>query len=206
MKSNHIHLASFPRSGNKFAQQILHHVFGLKCRSIYPVPEYPDEIAPTWNGVEANVIIKTHELWSCETGIYVVRDPRDVYCSFSRYQTHLKGRLVSAEDLISDPASFADYCFSWTDHLLSWRKPGVHVLKYEDLLSDPIGAMKAALSFFAIDVLEIGTIPDWSQLNAGCHWYYQVGKAGRWKMELPQVAIDLCEQVNGKAMRELGYL
>ena len=142
------------------------------------------------------MIVKTHELWSGETGLYVVRDPRDVYCSYSRYMSHLKGRFVSTEELIDE---------SWSKHVVSWRKPDVHVVRYEDLLSDPIVAMRDVLGRLAIDTSEVGDLPDLGNLHAGCGWYYQVGKAGRYRNELTQSAINLCESVNGPVMRELGY-
>ncbi len=197
MNNNHIHLASFPRSGNKFAQQILHHVFGLKCRSIYRVPEYSDEIAPTWDGIEQDVIVKTHELWSSGSAICIVRDPRDVYCSYAKYLSHVKRRSVTPAELIQ--------CTSWSEHVLSWQQPSVHVVKYEDLLRDPIAIMKAVCERLTIAVTEIGTIPMWTQLHADCPWYYQRGDSGRWRTELTKSEIALCEAKNHACMKTFGY-
>jgi hypothetical protein len=191
-------LASFPRSGNKFAQQILHHVFGIKCRSVYPVPSYPDEIAPTWDRIEQDVILKTHELWSGEAGIYVVRDPRDVYCSYASYQSHIEGRAVSVKELLE--------ITSWSDHVLSWQQPGVHLIRYEDLLQDPITAMKLTLERLHITTPVVGSMLDWDKLRTRCSWYYQRGVAGRWKDELTDKEIELCQYQNHENMKMLGYV
>lgn len=197
MNNSLIHLASFPRSGNKFAQQILHYAFGLKCRSVYPVPAYADEIAPTWDGIETDVIVKTHELWSGEVGIYVIRCPMDVYCSYAKYASQTQGRLITPEELIQST--------SWSEHVLSWRQPGVHVVKYEDLLRDPIATMKAVCERLTIDVTEIGTILNWTQLHTDCHWYYQRGESGRWRTELTKNEIALCRDKNQGCMKTFGY-
>lgn len=197
MSNSLIHLASFPRSGNKFAQQILHHVFGLKCRTVYPVPSYPDEIAPTWDGVERDVIVKTHELWSSGGGIYVVRDPRDVYCSYARYQSHLQDRVITPLELIETT--------SWTEHVLSWRQAGVYVVRYEDLLREPVSTIKDILHRLSIAVDVIGMLPDWDRMHSNCPWYYQRGIAGRWREELSESEIDLCETRNRECMKWLGY-
>lgn len=191
-------LASFPRSGNKFAQQILHHVFGLKCRTVYPVPVHPDEIAPQWDGIEQDVIVKTHELWGGETGIYVVRDPRDVYCSYAGYQSHVEGRIVKPLELIQTT--------SWSEHVRSWRQPWVYPVRYEDLLLAPIPTIKAVLDKLSIESVAIGNMPNWDQLHAKRAWYYQRGIEGRWRDELTEAAIELCESKNRECMRELGYV
>ena len=177
-------LASFPRSGNKFAQQILHHMYGLKCRTIYPVPSYPDEIAPTWDGIEQNVILKTHELYSEETGIYIIRDPRDVYCSYAKY-------------LNVTPISLIDS--SWSEHVLSWQQPNIQIIRYEDLLIDPTCIMPKETPI-------IGKLPYWEDLHTICPWYYQCGKSGRWKNELTKNEVDKCMSINREIMKQYGYL
>ena len=195
---NLIHLASFPRSGNKFAQQILHHAFGLKCRSIYSVPFYPDEIAPTWDGVETGVIIKTHEFWTDGPAIYLVRDPRDVYCSYAKYLSHIQQRVVTPKELIEGT--------SWSEHVCSWRHPNVVVIKYEDLLVSPIVTMAAVLAGLAIRVATVGPLPSWNHLHRDCPWYYQAGEQGRWRTELTEDEIAICEAKNRRYMEMFGYI
>lgn len=165
---------------------------------MYPVPPYPDEIAPTWDGIEQDVFIKTHELWSSGGGIYVVRDPRDVYCSYARYQSHIQERIVTPRELIETT--------SWTEHVLSWRQSGVHVVRYEDLLRDPVTTIKVVLGRLSIEASAGGTIPEWAKLHSECPWYYQAREAGRWRTESTQTEIDLCEKQNGPTMLDFGYI
>ena len=198
MNDSRIHLASFPRSGNKFAQQILHYAFGLKIRSIYPVPTYPHEISPTWDGVETGIFLKTHELWTSGPAIYLVRDPRDVYCSYAKYLSHVEQRDVTPMELIEST--------NWSEHVCSWQQPETHVIKYEDLLASPIETMTAVLAGLAIQVAIVGPIPSWSDLHRDCPWYYQAGERGRWRTELTKGEIAICEAKNRRYMEMVGYI
>lgn len=191
-----IHLASFPRSGNKYAQQLLH-VLGNKCRTVYPVPSDIDEIAPTWDGKETGVFLKTHELRTEEqAGIYLVRNPLDVYCSYARYITHLTGKHTTPHELMLNT--------SWSSHVLSWDVPGVYLLRYETLLTNPSAIQKTCESL-GMSSATVNSMPDWNSLHTNCPWYYQQGRANRWKEELTLKEVQLCVARNRDTMTRFGY-
>lgn len=148
--------------------------------------------------MEQDVFLKTHELWSEGPAIYVVRDPRDVYCSYATYESHMQNRIATVAELIQRD--------SWSKHVESWaNQDEVHLIKYEDLLTKPVQIMKDACSRFGVEAVEIGKLPDWNSLAAGCRWYYQQGKPGRWKTELTASEADYCLKENGESMLRFGY-
>lgn len=85
--------------------------------------------------------------------IYLVRNPFDVLPSYAR---HLNKPLDQALDTMLDPDNFnytptriAEMVGSWDLHVQTWTSlqgAAVHVIRYEDLLSDTLGQMQGLLA------------------------------------------------------------
>lgn len=206
-----IWLASYPRSGNKLVQQALHHVFGQKVRSIYKVPEGEHEIAPTWDRNESDdVYVKTHHLpwYDKNPAIYIVRDPRDVVCSYARYLSRtnhaFKGNSFSS---IAEWVIHSEEYGGWSVNCQEWLKLATVVIRFEECVLDPVGVVQdAIIAVKKHKPTRQGEMPKFSDLQRGADWYFQTGKAGRWESELSTELAEMCVTKNESMMQRLGYL
>jgi hypothetical protein len=210
-KEKMIWLASYPRSGNKFVQQILHHVYGHQIRTIYEVPAGVWEIAPTWDGNMAfEGFVKTHDLpWpECDLrSVYIVRDPRDVICSQVTYLRHTDKDLQnsSTEEIVQHILVNKPYG-GWSKNCYRWANKASVIVKYEECLMDPIGEMGRVCRLLQLSDTVKGELPAFSDLRKSADWYYQKGSSGRWKTELSPELVSLVEFQNSEMMLEMGYL
>ena len=185
-------------------------------------------------------ILKSHECFDPRYPrvIYIVRDPRDVAVSF--YYYNLKVRVIPdgypmdefvERWIAAHVVGYADRVGSWEDHVLSWvrlreGKPGFRLVRYEDLLADPVKEL-TALAF----LLNIDATPDRIEravrLSSAGHmqslektqsqqWtatkgtrqdiaFVREAKAGGWRNKLSAAAVRAIENAWGSTMKELGY-
>lgn len=203
-----MYLASYPRSGNKMFLHALHYGLGKTCRTVYYVPDVPSEIAPRWDGIEKIDFLKTHELPK-EDGIpaiYLVRDPRDVFCSYALWtqksKTWTEETSRIAEALIENRSHGSSAAYGgWSENVRQWRAVAKVVLRYEDCYLDPIGAMQRVLGISS----RVGDMPNFAELQQNCDWYFQRGRPGRWG-DMPEWLVRKTEELHGDMMREMGYL
>ena len=200
------YLASYPRSGNKMFLHALHYGLGMKCRTVYHVPDMPSEIAPRWDRVEVIDFLKTHELPVGKTpAIYMVRDPRDVFCSYALWTqktTKWTDETTRIAEGFIEGRGYRDSGAygGWSEHVRQWRSVATVVLRYEDCFMDPIGALQKVLGIQE----RVGDTPSFQSLQANCGWYFQHGHPGRWN-DMPDWLVRKTEDLHGTMMRELGY-
>jgi len=185
-------------------------------------------------------ILKSHECFDPRYPrvIYIVRDPRDVAVSF--YYYNLKVRVIpdgSPMDefverwVAAKVVGYADRVGCWEDHVLSWvrlrqGKPGFRLVRYEDLLADPVKELTGLASLLNIEATP-ERIERAVQLSSAGHmqslekvqsqkWvatkgtrmdipFVREAKAGGWKKKLSAPAVRMIEQAWGRTMKELGY-
>jgi Sulfotransferase domain len=185
-------------------------------------------------------VMKSHENFDPRYPrvIYIVRDPRDVAVSFYFY--NLKVRVIpdgySMDEFVTrfvnaNVVPYADRVGCWQDHVLSWLrlregKPGFALVRYEDLLADPV----KELTKFA-PMLGISPTPQRIEravrLSSAHHmqsleekqskqWtttkdtrqdipFVREAKSGGWRNKLSPAAVRTIEQAWGSTMKELGY-
>lgn len=194
---------------------------------------------------ESTIFWKTHEIFQLERDrcasfgrrssarvIYLVRDPRDVACSYAH---HLGESLDDTIDRMSSP----DHCSrfkrgglvieepmgTWSQHVMSWlmqtRLP-VHRIRFEDLLCDPVREFSKSLSFAGLEysASEVSEAVNTTQfemlqaqeLKAKFHErpqtsvaFFRSGKSGGWRNELSVAQVTSIETEHAHAMRSLGY-
>jgi hypothetical protein len=167
--------------------------------------------------------------------IYLVRDPRDVALSLANHNgkeveqvtrrllCNPQGALVKNDQ---GNSQFKQPLMSWAEHFASWlREPDLNVLviRYEDMVSNPLAAFSAALRHMGMDRSEDDirraiALTAFDRLQqkekeegfrakaSGKRLFFHVGKTGRWREELSPELASLIEEVNGEVMRQLGYL
>lgn len=99
--------------------------------------------------------------------IFIVRDPRDVYNSLvSSSQTASNSKYAP-----SLGQSISDFCESWNiaysnfSHASFWINSNIFLLKYEDLVSAPLNAIRLLLGFINEDLLGRSASLDLAKLH-----------------------------------------
>jgi len=166
--------------------------------------------------------------------ILFVRDPRDVAASFAH---HMRCPIDVAIDRMGDP----DFCFAvapdrldrqfrqrllgWSGFVRSWldqRDIPVHLVRYEDLLTDTAAVARAALAFAGIEpdpvrldqAVAFASIDELQrqEIQGGfreaprdVRGFFRRGIAGGWRDELNPDQIARIERDHGPMMDRLGY-
>jgi len=188
---------------------------------------------------------KTHELYrpgsdgrepfplaATRAAILIVRDPRDVACSYAPFfGTNLAGAVASMQ--IDRPAypnpaqqSARQPWGSWSSHTLSWLDETVpfpvHLVRYEDMRSDAVGVLKpvfdaigmpvptedlaAAVERTRFDRLKSDeTDKGFRETSPKTRTFFRKGRAGGWREELPENLVARLRDDHGPVMEMLGY-
>ncbi|MEI6624387.1 MAG: sulfotransferase domain-containing protein [Actinomycetes bacterium] len=165
--------------------------------------------------------------------IVIVRDPRDVACSWSNHFG--KSVQEAVDDVCSADVVWAGNAAagmgrqvlgSWSEHLDSWRRCDefpVHVIKYEDMLDDACLVTYPVVAAVGLDV----TRPQVAQAVEATAFdrlrsmehdegfvervrrssgpFFRRGQAGGWQEELTAEQVHKIERHHGALMCEMGY-
>jgi hypothetical protein len=215
-------LASFPRSGNTFLRIVLHELYGLPTYSIYddddPVAQRVGTDLVGWSASEDKdaldaspdvCFVKTHRARRGDDerpAIVLVRDGRDSLVSYSQ----LTGRPLADE--VARPAKGEGGHGHWGWMVCSWLEPPAPhraVLRFEDLVRDPVGTVVPAIGGLLphLDADLTARIPTFAELHARDAGFFRRGVAGSHRDELPAdvEAAFWSRPENARAMRLLGY-
>ena len=210
--SNHIWLASYPRSGNTLVRTILFKCFNLKSGSIYPrdlghnksLEEYSGHIEQNQNGEidfkdQKLKIIKTHNLHNDNfKTIYVIRDARPVVLSMYKFYK----KNISINDIILGNHRFG----TWFNHINHWKpyeRSNTLLLKYEDLLSSFKNELNKISNFIDKEIIDYN-FPNRNEISKiDGKW---VNSYTNWKNELEKKEIDLCNSINQEFLIKYDYI
>lgn len=209
-------LTSYPKSGNTWARFLIGNLIsdkGVNFANVESiVPDIYRHDQAYLLSIKRPRILKSHESFcpSYKRVIYIVRDPRDVAVSYYFHQIKFRNieKSVSLDSyvesfIVGEPDRFG----SWGENVGSWlgarqKDDGFLLVRYEDLLLNPINEMKTIADFFRIDKTEqkLQQIVDMSSLTnmkemeriSGKHWealkktrndmaFVRSGKSGGWK-------------------------
>jgi len=190
------------------------------------------------------VFVKTHAcrgeleeypvipLWCSEAAIYIVRDPRDVVCSYAHHCEDSYDRtieLLQHENQIINIKSRYHVIGSWTQNIRSWlTNEGRHgelkrlVLRYEDMLNKPHATFGTVVRFLgwdfddarlhrAIISCSFDNLADQEKISGFRECsptgvsFFRKGQPGGWRDELNHEQISRIEDAHGETMEVLGY-
>jgi Sulfotransferase domain len=159
--------------------------------------------------------VKTHDLPGTDSSpaIVLVRDGRDAVVSYAHF-------LLKTEKGIENPTA-ADFeqalehvirsqeYGGWSQNVNAWadRVGDDNIIRYEDLISNPIDVSTGILHRFSLNGGPLfGTAPSFQELHVSIPWFFRRGVPGGWKDEMPGRLQDLFWTRSGDAMERFGYL
>lgn len=222
-------LASFPRSGNTFFRNVLYYVYGIESSTFHKETAYPVD-----ENYEQYFAVKTHllpdELEPADPDIpavYLVRDGRDAMVSIAH---HRRDIVVPGSDLYENMreailAAEGSFFGGWSTNANEWIKRASLVIRFEDLVKDPIAEVERLREFIDLPEAQPDKLPDFKALKSGkpkyggefrmqntdhqvedfAQKFFRKGRSGGWKEEMPEELQDLFWRHHGHAMERLGY-
>ena len=234
-------LVSYPKSGNTWVRfllaNLLHPNETVSFSNINQLLPAPGVLSKRFlKTLPRPRVLKSHEPFDVRFRkvIYLVRDPRDV--AVSEYHFDLKKRYIGADTtleqfikpfLAGETSSYG----SWWEHVASWvgprhGNPAFFLVRYEDLLLDPVGETAKIADFLGIQAdeerlkaavarssadrmrkLEKQDADKWtgSKDTVKESPFVRAAKSGGWKESLSQQSVEQIEAAWFPLMNFLGY-
>lgn len=216
-----------------------------------PWPEWrPIDVARMRRGTQLaicqwrrdDVFVKTHNASAVFLGypliypdltagaIYIVRNPLDVCISLSHhYGTDIDTTIDILGDLSIGSKSNDRLVYevhkSWSFHVDSWtgqQRPGLAVLRYEDMLRNPMKAFGGLVRFMGLNpprqrlerAIERSSFKSlreqedqkgFKEKSPHAEKFFRAGRSGQWRDLLTQSQIDRVVAQNKEQMHRFGY-
>jgi len=166
--------------------------------------------------------------------IYLVRNPLDVCVSYAHHSSwsmdesiatlrNERHALADRDDQLQN--QLRQHLSSWSTHARSWLDNGmipVHVVRYEDLVNDPVGTLTDAIVFAGLDRERhaIERAVEWSRFERlqaleqdtgfrerphGLDRFFRRGQVGAWRDELTAVQARQVLDDHRAMMERFGY-
>jgi hypothetical protein len=188
-----------------------------KLRLLVGQPQIPFDLQAA-GADSAPWYVKTHELPAQDEApaILIVRDGRDALVSY----THFLLKTTRGVNAYEDPQLFEatleriitgdhPYAFGgWSRNVLAWlnRAGQPAVVRYEDLIVNPVDTVQAALNPFYVARRSVrAAVPSFETLHENVPWFFRRGRIGTWQDELPPRLQDLFLDLHGDVLTKLGY-
>jgi hypothetical protein len=216
---------SYPRSGQSLfihAVQCLDHVWTqaetkkpFQCILGNDLFVNKERFAPDIKtGLEKVVFYRGHVPMCSDPFIHVVRDPRDVFCSYARYvckvnkkysyaqalEIFAKGKAASFKGVNTLPKSWGDYI-----EYAESNQMRMGTVLYEEMIVDPVEKAQRALMQAGWLTKKAREMPPFKWFEAKSDWYYKRGRSGYYKQEMPKKIQDIVVKANGEIMKKFGY-
>jgi hypothetical protein len=162
--------------------------------------------------------------------IYIVRNPLDICVSLSH---HYGTDIDTTVNILADPSIGSktndkvvyEVHKSWSIHVDSWtsqQRPGLAVLRYEDMLKNPVKAFGGLTQFLGLNpprarleraierssfkaLREQEDQKGFKEKSPFAQKFFRAGRAGQWRDLLTQSQIDKVIAQNKEQMQRFGY-
>lgn len=216
-------LASYPRSGNTFLRNVLYEVYGIESATYLTAGRGPDENWPAYPVVKTHLL--PHELpaeLADRPTVYLIRDGRDSAVSCAHYWRDIVNPESTYEQNLEELSYAAEgsYFGGWSEHTTQWIKRADLVIRFEDLVADPLGQCERLRPFLDLPNAQPEKLPDFKDLKTGepeygsgkgkpvdnlANKWFRRGKIGSWKDEMTEEQHDLFWHMHGEAFDFFGY-
>jgi len=224
-----IWMASYPRSGNTFLRIVLYEVYGIESSAFHSDPNR--SLAPNYSQYK---VVKTHLLPhqlvpndSSIPAVYIVRDGRDSIISLAHQSKDLISSGKDFNQIMSEAILAAKGSFfgGWSNNVESWLPRADIVMKFEELIENPIDTIEQLRKIIDLPKPDIGKLPTFDDLRSNRYRYgsgssdrsarqqyehrkkfFRKGQPGSWREEMPEHLKELFWQLHGKTMIKLGYI
>lgn len=235
-------LVSYPRSGNTWTRfliaNLIHPHETVSFANIERlIPDCEALSSRYLKSLPSPRVIKSHEYFDhrYRKVIYIIRDPRDVALSYHSFQRKYgqisDGYPISqyVSDYVGGRLNSADWG-TWAENVGSWLvrqgHPGFLLLRYEDMMADPVAELAKIARFLHIEpapdllamAIERSSAVRMRELERkeSSQWLATKNKrqdipfvgpasSGGWKNRMPSESVAAIESAWGPLMRRLGY-
>lgn len=222
-----VFISGYPKSGNTWLQTLMAGVlYGVDVQRTpirLIIDMIPDSHEPYYRRYATPTIFKTHSLPDPQFKrvINIVRDGRDAMVSYYHFQEGL-GKSSKWEHLIEHGTAFG----LWHNHVEEWLanpfEAEIIVVRYEDLLAQPLVEMKRIRKFLSLDVddLKLQDAIEKASFNkmqkseaifgmgneqfSSSHSFVRSGQSGNHK-DLPEHILARLNQQMFTTLEKLGY-
>jgi hypothetical protein len=193
------------------------------------------------------LFLKVHDAYTCNPNgeplfpadatqnvIYILRHPCDVAISYAHHNSQTPDKAVA---LMNDPThklsgrentldiQLQQKLLAWSGHVCSWLESGlsVHVVRYEDMLAQPVETFGAAIRFLELEydaerlerAIEFSRFEELQAQEAKNNFqeraprapnFFRQGKAGAWRESLSAEQVAAIVSAHADVMRRFGYL
>lgn len=163
--------------------------------------------------------------------VYLIRNPLDVMVSYSRHygisiDDAITGSGTEVHFLPRRPGKIDQDLGTWSQHVRGWTlAPGLfrHVMRYEDILRDPIKAFSGVVDFLGTPknparlrrAVKFSSFRElagqerrrgFSEKSSKSDRFFSAGKAGTWRGTLSDAQVAQVIELHGPVMSDWGYL
>jgi len=148
---------------------------------------------------------RAHELPYEAPAVYIVRDGRDALVSFAHYQLTAKWGKTP-ERFKPRLLRIVQNC-RWGEHVIGWLPKAAEVIRYEDMVADPIGVVAESIETLGLDVAinRDAEIPTFEELCAKSRRFFRRGHVGGYADEMPKYIETEFWELHGNGMIAAGY-
>jgi len=173
----------------------------------------------------------TIDMGATAGAIYLVRNPLDIASSLMDHQGLPMPKIIEMMNMVNFETPTTDKMAgepwgNWSQNVESWTgraNPALHVMRYEDMLADPLGAFTALVRFLKIDTTaqRIRKAVDHSSFKVlrrleeqQGFWertvvqknFFRKGLAGSWRDELSEAEAHAIVDRHRAQMDRYGYV
>ena len=241
-------LAETPISSNRF---IIDSYLGMHSSelTVDEIDNFRPEVFRRFsNEMEGTAYVKTHEAWTLNSRgnslfpeeitkavLYLIRNPLDIAISFSYHNgesidntitlmNNDHSKLCERRDTLN--VQTQQLLSSWSNHVSSWTDDSnlpVHVIRYEDMLNDPLETFKRTIDFIDLEyeepailnAIENSSFDALKEMEAKDGFrergiyseaFFRKGKSNDWESELSANQINEIINHHKRIMKRFGYL
>lgn len=155
------------------------------------------------------------ELYPTAKEVFLVRDFRDVISSMLSFNAKHGRQVFGPEEPVSNE-EFVRYIYEGPIHRVarSWekRRDRAKLVRYEDLIANPIATLTAILTYLELDASEatVARMVERASAESPDMQRHRTSSAvadsiGRWETSLSPSVQSVCEDVLGDVLHQFGY-